>query len=264
MDTARAAGEKFERLVNILGALRGENGCPWDKEQDAASLLNYFLEEVYEAAEALRLGSAEALCEELGDVLMEVVFLCRIFEEQGAFTAADALEAINRKMVGRHPHVFGGERYESSRRVLEEWQRAKMSEKKRESLLEGLPRHLPALLAAFQIGQRAAAVGFDWPRPEDALSKVKEELRELEKAMAGQDPDEVSRELGDAFFALANVSRMLKVNPELVLLQANEKFAHRFGRMEQRLKAKDRVLGQATVAEMDAAWEEVKAAEKLE
>lgn len=264
MDTARAAGEKFERLVGILAVLRGENGCPWDKEQDVSSLLNYFLEEVYEAAEALRQGPAEAACEELGDVLMEVVFLCRIFEEQGSFSAADALESINRKMVGRHPHVFGGEPYESSHRVLEEWQRGKLKEKSRESLLDGLPRALPALLAAFQIGQRAASVGFDWPRPEDALSKVREELEELDQAVSSRNPDEISRELGDMFFALANVARKLKVNPELALVQANEKFRRRFVQVERRLKDKGLSLGQTTLAEMDAAWDEVKAGERLE
>lgn len=264
MDTARAAGEKFERLVTILGTLRGENGCPWDRAQDAASILSYFLEEVYEAAEELQEGSVEALCEELGDVLMEVVFLSRIFEEQNAFSVADALDSINGKMVARHPHVFGTERYETSERVLEEWQRRKRQEKKREAVLEGLPRRLPALLAAFQIGQRVAAVGFDWPRPENALEKVKEETAELEKAMADQDPDEVRRELGDLFFALANVSRKLGVNPELALLQANGKFARRFGRMESKLKAKGQTLEKASLAEMDEAWDEVKAEEGLE
>jgi MazG family protein len=264
MDTARAAGEKFERLVTILDALRGENGCPWDREQDAASILSYFLEEVYEAAEALQEGSIEALREELGDVLMEVVFLSRIFEEQNAFSVADALDSINRKMVARHPHVFGAEKYETSERVLEEWQRRKRQEKKREAVLEGLPRHLPALLAAFQIGRRVAAVGFDWPRPENALDKVKEETAELEKAMADQNPDEVLQELGDLFFALANVSRKLGVNPELALLQANGKFVRRFGRMESKLKDKGQTLEKAGLSEMEAAWDEVKAEEGLE
>lgn len=262
MDTARAAGDKFERLVGILAALRGANGCPWDKEQDALSILNYFLEEVYEAADALRQGRTEAVREELGDVLMEVVFLCRIFEEQGAFSADDALESINAKMVGRHPHVFGGESYDSSRRVLEEWQRGKLKEKGRDSLLDGLPRSLPALLAAFQLGQRAASVGFDWPQPEDALAKVREELGELEQAMAGGRPDEVDREMGDLFFALANVSRKLKVNPELALVQANDKFRRRFGRVEQKLKDRGVPWGQATLDEMDALWDETKAEER--
>lgn len=264
MKIARAAGDKFERLVTILGTLRGDNGCPWDREQDAASILSYFLEEVYEAVEALQEGPVEALCEELGDVLMEVVFLSRIYEEQNAFSVADALDSINRKMVARHPHVFGTEKCETSERVLEEWQRRKRQEKKREAVLEGLPRRLPALLAAFQIAQRAAAVGFDWPRPENALEKVKEETAELEKAMADQAPDEVRRELGDLFFALANVSRKLGINPELALLQANRKFARRFGRMESKLKAKGQTLEKSSLSEMDAAWDEVKAEEGLE
>jgi tetrapyrrole methylase family protein/MazG family protein len=264
MDQARTAGERFDELVNIMAALRGENGCPWDREQDAASIMNYFLEEVYEAAEALERGSTESLREELGDVLMEVVFLCRIFEEQKAFTAAGALESITGKMIGRHPHVFGREKYESSQRVVEEWQRSKLREKRRASLFEGVPRRLPALLAAFQLGERAASVGFDWPRAEEALAKVKEEVDELEKAVAGRDSGEVGHELGDLFFALANVSRKLRVNPELALLRANDKFTERFTRMEQRLKAKGLEWGRATLEDMDAAWDEVKEAERSE
>jgi tetrapyrrole methylase family protein/MazG family protein len=261
MDRARTAGQRFDELVGIIARLRSENGCPWDREQDARSILNYFLEEVYEAADALERGSVESLREELGDVLMEVVFLCRIYEEQNAFSAADALESITGKMIGRHPHVFGREKYESSQRVLEEWQRSKLREKRRGSLFDGLPRCLPALLAAFELGQRAAAVGFDWPRAADALAKVKEEVAELEKAVAAGAPEEIGHELGDLFFALANVSRKLEVNPELSLLGANDKFRDRFTRMEQRLKVKGLELGRATLAEMDTAWEEVKATE---
>ncbi len=262
MNGTAQAGDGFARLVGILAALRGENGCPWDKEQDAASILNYFLEEVYEAAEALEEGSTGALCEELGDVLMEVVFLCRIYEEQGAFTAADALRSINDKMVSRHPHVFGDKKFETSGRVVEEWQKSKLKEKKRASLFEGVPRRLPALLASFQIGQRAASVGFDWPDAREALAKVKEEVAELEKAMDGGDRGEAGHELGDLFFALANVARKLQVNPELALLKANEKFIGRFGLMEHKLKARGLPWGQATLEQMDAAWEEVKKAEK--
>lgn len=262
MGASQTAGEKFDELVRTMAVLRGENGCPWDREQDAASILNYFLEEVYEAAEALLEGPPAALCEELGDVLMEVVFLCRIFEEQKAFTAADALDSINRKMIARHPHVFGEEKYASARRVLEEWQKSKLAEKKRSSLLEGVPRRLPALLAAFQLGQRAASVGFDWPRADEALDKVKEEIGELERALAAEDSAEAGREIGDLFFALANVARKLQVNPELALLQANEKFVGRFTRMEARLKAKGLAWGKADLADMDTAWDEVKKAEE--
>jgi tetrapyrrole methylase family protein/MazG family protein len=262
MSATRQAGEGFARLVGIIAALRGENGCPWDKEQDAASILNYFLEEVYEAAEALEQGSTGALCEELGDVLMEVVFLSRIYEERGAFTVADALGSINDKMIARHPHVFGDAKIESSSRVVEEWQKSKLKEKKRASLFEGQPRRLPALLAAFQIGQRAASVGFDWPSAREALDKVKEELAELERAMEGKDRSEVDRELGDLFFALANAARKLEVNPELALLRADEKFIGRFSLMEGKLKSRGLAWGQATPADMDAAWEEVKAEEK--
>jgi tetrapyrrole methylase family protein/MazG family protein len=264
MDEKQTAGEKFDRLVDILAVLRGDDGCPWDREQDATSILNYFLEEVYEAADALRRGSADALREELGDVLMEVVFLCRIFEERGTFGVSDALDSINRKMVERHPHVFGGARLETSRRVTEEWQRSKLQEKGRESLLEGLPRGLPALLAAFQIGQRAASVGFDWPRPEDAWAKVREEAGELERAMARSDGPEVGREAGDLLLAVANFCRKSNINPELALRAANDKFVRRFARVERRLTEEGRAWGEATLEEMEALWEEVKAAERLE
>jgi MazG family protein len=258
MIDAQRAGEKFQELVDILAALRGPQGCPWDKEQTETSIADYFLEEVYEALDALREGDREALAEELGDVLMEVVFLAWFGEEKREFTIADALEGINRKMIRRHPHVFGGEKAESAERVLDAWVRRKKEEKGRASQFEGIPSHAPALLAALQIGNRAAAVGFDWPTAAEALRKVHEELAELEEAMGETDPARVEEELGDCFFALANVARKLKLNPELALRRGNAKFIRRFTELESALAAEGREPGRATLEEMEAVWQRTK------
>ena len=258
MIDAKTAGEKFQKLVDILDALRGPDGCPWDREQDEKSIAGYFLEEVFEAVDALGRGEPAALAEELGDVLMEVVFLARIHAEKGNFSVADALDGINAKMIRRHPHVFGGERIESSRRVLDAWVRQKNSEKKRESPFEGLPASAPALLSAFQIGQRAAQTGFDWPTAADALRKADEELREIEAAVAGGDAAAVEEEVGDALFALANAARLLKVNPEIALRRALIKFSGRFAALRAEFERQGRDPEGATLDELDAVWERIK------
>ena len=258
MRKADSAGPGFQKLVGILAALRGPEGCPWDKEQDERSIANYFLEEVYEAIDALARNDAADLAEELGDVLMEIVFLARIYEEKGKFTISDALDGITRKMVRRHPHVFGGKKVDSSRRVLDQWIRQKKTEKKRESHFEGISRQAPSLLAAFQIGQRVASFGFDWPSPDEALKKVREEIGELEETMARPDIRRREEEIGDCFFALANVARKLGLNPETALRRANDKFIERFAKLEKKLKEKGKTLGEASLAEMDAVWEDIK------
>jgi tetrapyrrole methylase family protein / MazG family protein len=258
MPDEKSAGEKFQTLVDIMAALRGPDGCPWDREQDAKSIAGYFLEEVYEAVDALYSGEPAALAEELGDVLMEVVFLARIFEEKGAFSVGQALEGINAKMIRRHPHVFGGEKIESAGRVLDAWVRQKNDEKKRTSPFDGLPAAAPALLSALQIGQRAAQTGFDWPRPADALAKAAEELREIEEAAALGDPEAVEEEIGDGLFALASAARLFKVNPEIALRRALDKFVRRFTALQKEFQARGRELEGASLAEMDAVWEEIK------
>lgn len=258
MPETKDAGEKFQKLVDILDALRGPGGCPWDREQDEKSIAGYFLEEVYEAVDALTRGEPQSLAEELGDVLMEVVFLARIHQERGNFSVGDALDGINAKMIRRHPHVFGGEKIETSRRVLDAWIRQKKAEKKRESPFDGLPQTAPALLSAQQIGQRAAQTGFDWPNAVDALKKADEELREVEAAVSSGDPAEVEEEIGDCLFALASAARLLKINPEIALRRALAKFKDRFAAMADDFRARGRDMEQATLAEMDAAWERIK------
>jgi len=259
MRDARDAGSKFQELVDILASLRGPGGCPWDREQDPRSIADYFLEEVYEAVEAVLRADSPALAEELGDVLMEVAFLARLGEEKGDFSISDALEGINRKLVRRHPHVFGGETAATPRDVLDIWSRRKKEEKGRSSRFEGISPQAPALLAALQIGNKAAVFGFDWPSAADALAKAREELAELEAAIAGADMARVEEEMGDCLFALANVARKLKLNPEMALRQGNAKFVRRFTELEAGLEAEGKRLGASTLEEMDAVWERVKA-----
>jgi len=258
MKQEEKAGKKFEQLVQILETLRSDRGCPWDKEQDVKSITNYFLEEVYEAVEAISVNDMKALAEELGDVLMEVVFLAQIYKEDNKFSINEVLDGINQKMIRRHPHVFGPERKETSREVVDEWLRGKKEEKERKSLFDGFPNSTPSLLAAFQIGLRVSHYGFDWNQPREALQKVKEEVDELEKVIEAQDKGELSREMGDVFFSLANVSRLLGLNPEIALRQANKKFIKRFKYIEKKLKEEKKELGQVSLEEMDEIWEEAK------
>lgn len=258
MKNKEKAGEKFKQLVTILETLRSDKGCPWDREQDERSIANYFLAEVYEAVEALYLNNTIALAEELGDVLMEVVFLAQIYREKGEFSVVDVLDGINQKMIRRHPHVFGRARKETAKEVYDEWLRLKKEEKKRDTVFDGLPKSVPSLLASFQIGRLVSYYGFDWRQPLEALQKVKEEVFELEKVIETQNKDEISSEIGDIFFSLANVARLLGVNPEIALKQANSRFIRRFKYIEKKLKEKKKELGKASLEEMDKIWEEAK------
>ena len=190
MEDTRTVGKKFARLIEILDILRGEKGCPWDREQDEKSIANFFLEEVYEAVEALYSQDYTSLAEELGDVMMEVVFLARIAKENRNFTITDILEGINNKMIRRHPHVFGKKIQDDSAGVWQAWNRQKLEEKKRESVMDGMTKSNPALLTSFQMGVRASSFGFDWSHPGDVLQKVKEEITELEKAIENKKKEE--------------------------------------------------------------------------
>jgi MazG family protein len=258
MEPTTRVGQKFEKLVEILDSLRSKNGCPWDREQDEKSIANFFLEEVYEAVDAISADKAGSLEEELGDVLMEVVFLAQIYKEKRQFTIADVLEGIVQKMVRRHPHVFGPKQVRSSQKVIEAWQAQKNAEKERRSVFDGMARSTPALLEAFQIGQRVSAFGFDWPSAKEVLGKIKEEIKEFEEALESGEPRAIREEIGDVFFALANFSRLLGLNPELALRQANDKFKRRFLALERELKKTGKELGQASLEDMDKIWEELK------
>lgn len=257
-----SVGKKFDQLVKIMATLRGDKGCPWDKIQDEKSILNFFLEEAYELAEVILRDKPEEVAEELGDVLMEIVFLSRIYEEKSLFDLNRVLEGINQKMIRRHPHVFGSAKLASAQEVKDEWSKAKIREKAREDPLAGVSRKMPALLEAFLLGRRAAQFGFDWPSAEAALEKAEEELAELKAGLSSVNEEILREEMGDLLFSLVNVCRLKGINPELILRQANQKFRSRFKRLRQILKMRGKELGQANLQEMDDIWEEIKKQEK--
>jgi MazG family protein len=258
MDSAEKAGKRFAELVRILDRLRGEDGCPWDRRQDEKSLVNYFLEEAYEVVDSVFQEEPDAVAEELGDMLMEIVFLARLHMERGDFHMADVVEGINRKMVRRHPHVFGMKKVADADEVMASWNKQKSSEKSRESLYDGISPFSPALLTAFQIGLRAHQYGFDWPESGDVVEKIREESAELEEAVGNRMPQETMEEMGDLLFALANLSRHLGVNPEIALRFANRKFIARFRHLEEELRKQGRDIEKATLEEMEELWQRAK------
>ncbi len=270
---ADTVGVRFDRLVEIMRALRAPGGCPWDREQTVASLRPFVLEETYEVLEAIENGSAASLREELGDYLYEAVFLAQINEEAGTFTIGDAIDGICDKLVRRHPHVFAraeGEGAITSDQVIERWETMKARERadagephvgQQKTTLSGVPKTLPSLLRAYEISARAAAVGFDWARPADVLDKIEEEVAEVRREVESGATGDLSRaeeEMGDLLFAIANLSRQLGIEPEAALRRANEKFTGRFDAVERAFAARGRSLQQATLEEMEAEWQTVK------
>ena len=259
---AQSAGALFEELVEIMARLRGETGCPWDREQTHQSLKPYFVEETYEVLEAIDEGDAGKLCEELGDVMLQVVFHARMAEEVALFDVADVIGAINEKLVRRHPHVFGDVQADTAQEVLFNWEQIKRTEREnargRGSLLDGVPRELPALLRAHRLQEKASRVGFDWTEVEPVLRKVEEEYGELKAAIAERQPERMEAELGDLFFSLVNLSRFIAVNPEEALRKTIARFIARFRYIEEELARRGTSLNQATLQEMDALWDEAK------
>lgn len=250
---------EFQKLIDIMSALRGENGCPWDKEQTRESLKPFLVEETYEVLEAIDEGNPERIKEELGDLLFQIVFHCRIAKERDEFDINDVIERISEKMLARHPHVFGEAKYETSEEVLKQWEERKKEEgKTRESILEGIPKELPSLLRAHRIQARAAQVGFDWERVEDVLKKLDEELSEFREAVTKENQNEMENELGDILFVLVNVSRFVGVNPENALRKTISKFISRFRYIEMRAAESGKSLSEMTLGEMDTIWEEAK------
>ena len=258
-----SAGELFTNLMAIMLRLRGENGCPWDRGQTHESIKPYLVEETYEVLEAIDEQDLTKLKEELGDLMLQIVFHAQMAEEAGAFSMLDVLAAINEKLVRRHPHVFGELKAETAQEVLFNWEQIKQTERRqvndRASVLDGVPRELPALLRAHRLQEKASRVGFDWTEAREVLRKVEEELTELQAAMDGQAADRVEAELGDLLFALVNLSRFLAVNPEEALRKTIARFIARFRYIEEELSRSGRSLRQATLGEMDALWAEAKA-----
>jgi len=256
---------RFTELVEIMARLRGESGCPWDRQQTHESIKPYLVEESYEVLEAIDERDPAKLCEELGDLTLQVVFHARMAEEAAAFDIGDVLAAICEKLKRRHPHVFGDVVAETAQEVLFNWEQIKQTERQesqgKASLLDGVPRELPALLRAHRLQEKASRVGFDWSEAREVLQKVEEEFGELRAAMEGQAPERVEAELGDLLFALVNLGRFLAVNPEEALRKTIARFIRRFRHIEEALAESGRSLGKATLQEMDALWAEAKAQE---
>jgi MazG family protein len=265
---ARQDGTTLARLVGVMRRLLGPDGCPWDREQTYETLRKYVLEEACEVIDAIDSGDRGALREELGDLLLQVVFQAELGRREGSFAIDDVVEGIVDKLVRRHPHVFGDLSAADADDVLRNWEKLKAQEKGRRGLLSGVPRSMPALTRAQRIGEKVSRVGFDWPDARGSHAKVVEELGELDRAIAGTDPKAVEEELGDLLFALVNLSRHLEIDAEGALRRASDKFTRRFAHVETRVHDEHGGWGDAgpgdehiPLAVLDRYWDEAKQGE---
>jgi len=263
-----AMSKSLDRLVAIMDRLRDPGGCPWDREQTLHTLSPYFLEEAYEVVDAISGDEPAKLCEELGDLLLQIVFVTRIAREKDWFDLDDVCESISEKMVRRHPHVFGDREVADSTEVLQNWEEIKRDERSgtdSSSVLDGVPNSLPALLKAYRMTEKAAAVGFDWRKPADVMVKMHEEMAEIEEELVKGEAsanERVRAEMGDVLFVMANLARHLQVEPETALQGTNSTFMRRFKAMEELAEAKGRDFRDMDLAEQDDLWEEVKKEEQ--
>jgi tetrapyrrole methylase family protein/MazG family protein len=272
-----SAGEWFEKLAAVQARLRAPDGCPWDREQTHASLRTYLIEEAYEVLEALESGDDAKFAEEMGDLLLQIVFHSEIAKEEGRFDVSDVIREVHDKMVRRHPHVFGEKRAKDSAEVLKNWEQLKKEERiaagkknddgaksegKAASLLDGVSKALPAALEGFQLTRRAARIGFDWDSVEGVFDKMKEESGELRQALSAKDAKRTEEEMGDLLFAAVNLARFLHIDPEIALKKANAKFSWRFRRMEELAAKSGRALAEISREQMEEFWETAKRVEK--
>lgn len=257
--------DEFQRLIDIMDQLRGENGCPWDREQTFETLKTFVVEESYELLETIDNKDYDALCGELGDLQLQIVFMARIAKEMGLFTIEDVFHRINRKMIRRHPHVFGEQTVDSTDEVLQNWEKIKAEERKEENgvrqekkgFLSGIPKHLPALQTAYQIGVKTSRIGFDWDTPADVEEKIREEWAEVKEAEKSGNREAIREELGDLLFTIANFARKYDIDPEDALRLSNRKFARRFAQME----ANGDVCN-ASPEKLESLWQAAKQQEK--
>ena len=258
------AKRSFDDLVKLMTTLRGPGGCPWDRKQTLPDLKPYVIEEAYEVVDAIDRDDRDALLEEVGDLLLEAVFIAEITREEGTFDVYDSITAIHDKLVRRHPHVFADVVAEDAEQVLVNWEKLKSEERKAEnkSVLSGVPASLPALLKASRLTEKAARVGFDWRRTEDVFAKLEEEIAEFREAVASGDKASIEDEIGDLLFTIANVARKVEVNAEEALQSTNRKFMRRFETMEKQVHGRGQNLDQLELEEMDRLWEEAKRNEK--
>lgn len=263
--------EKFDELVAVMDRLRAPGGCPWDREQTYASLSQYLLEEAYETFDAIHeadtTGDITNLKEELGDLLLQVVFHATIGKERGEFDIDEVAGGVSQKLILRHPHVFGDAKLERAEDVLDNWDTLKANErkasgkeeKKKDSILDEVPVHFPALLEGLKISKKAAKVGFDWENTNQIFDKLAEEVEELKEAIDTRDVGEVAEEIGDLLFVVVNLARKLDIEPETALKKTNRKFRSRFKFIEENLKQRGRALEHSSLEEMDSLWNQAKA-----
>src|SRR6266436_6112071 len=272
------AGEWFERLVELQARLRAPNGCPWDREQTHATLRTYLIEEAYEVLDAMNSGDDAKFANEMGDLLLQVVFHSQIATEEGRFTVGDVIREVHEKMVRRHPHVFGEKRAKDAAEVLRNWEQIKAQERQgerkqessetakkeeeRKSLLDGVPRGLPATMEGLQLTRKASRAGFDWDNAQGVFEKLREEYAELLRASDEKDAAKMEEEMGDLLFAAVNLARFLQVDPEIALKNANEKFARRFREMERRSLENGQAFADVARAEKEKLWEVAKRMER--
>ncbi len=247
--------EAFNRLLDIMDDLREK--CPWDKKQTLESLRHLTIEETYELADAILDNDLEEIKKELGDLLLHIVFYAKIGSEKEAFDIADVATSISEKLIDRHPHIYGDVEVKDEKEVKENWEKLKLKEGKK-SVLEGVPRSLPAMIKANRIQDKVAGVGFDWEKPEQVWEKVQEELGELNEELAATDQQKIEKEFGDVLFSMVNYARFIGVNPENALEKTNKKFIQRFQYLEQAAKKVGKSLHDMSLAEMDVFWEESK------
>lgn len=262
-DSPLQAGEKFQRLVSIMARLRAPDGCPWDREQTFDTIKPYTIEETYEVLDAIDRRDWRGLSEELGDHILQAVFYAQMAQEAGLFSIEDSLEAINEKLVRRHPHVFADGEARTSEAVLERWNEIKTDEKKERGeapagLLDSVLSNQPALMEAAKISKKAAGAGFGWPSIDGVLEKLREETRELEEARAACDAAEIEGEIGDLLFTVVNIARFLRVDPEQALRATNRKFRARFAHVERALNERGREFSQSNIEEMEELWQQAK------
>ena len=260
----KQTGATLPRLVGLMQRLLAPDGCPWDREQTLATLLPYLVEETYEVVDALQAGAVSDHCEELGDLLLQVIFQAELRHAEGAFGIDEVIEGIVSKLIRRHPHVFGEVHAKNADEALASWAKLKASEKAKKGkkgALDGIPRSAPALVRAMRAGEKAGAVGFDWPDAAGVRDKVNEELAEFDQACASRDRAAMTHELGDLLFATVNLARKLNLDAEHALREATDRFGRRFRHMEETLEAAGRTVKSASAEEQNDLWEAAKKAE---
>ena len=260
MNTREAKLEAFGRLLDIIDTLREE--CPWDRKQTLETLRHLTIEETYELADAIEGNNLQEIKKELGDLMLHMVFYSKIGSEKGAFDVADVLNTVCEKLIYRHPHIYGDVEANTEEEVKANWEAIKLKEKGTSSVLQGVPRGLPALVKAIRIGDKARGAGFDWDKPEDVWVKIKEELGEFEESQLSQNQKDIEGEFGDLLFSLINFARLSEIDPELALERTNKKFIFRFSYMEQKAKEIGKSLSIMNLEEMEKLWVEAKTLSK--